>query len=834
MRKLVLVFCSVILVLSFLPIENVMGSNPNPDGAITFEPNVIPELNITFVEEFFRFKWKQNRFDLKLLIHCDGKNLSLRDFWEKTDRVMNWENMSRKATESMYEFGYMIEDIPQVIADDVEFLVWKIEGASFDLGEIEIEEKDSFLDLGYNITRFHLPDNLVLSYEDLWLYDFKVSHPNKHETVVKGVKGKTSWNLDPIVFSGGVITITDYDTEGSACDHEEIYTQLSNASQFAKLGPNQYFSNGLIVIGNGTGSTWFVDSDVQVSFNSSCFTANYQIAYEVKTNSHLRFGVLTDETEKLGKHGVDVYVEAIGYLLGISMVYGNTGEVLVYSSHFRYYNPTWDNYGGRLWFKGNSRVWDCLLDQTVIWIMAGSTVDIFEVVFTTKSGINIYGGTPTISRVSLYDSGTNTAGRGLCFYLAYSGNIENLYMRKTGVLNPIYAQGITVDHNLINADFDKWSIQWIGTSTAEIYRQYTFDLTVTYPNGTGIENANVTVKHYGQSETQDFTELTDSNGQIATKTLSKGFYNQTGGDTMYSYEPFNLQINNITDYQTYNGNFTLPEKKGWIIALKAMVNTGPTARFTFSPSDPQTNTAVNFNATDSTDSDGAISSYAWNYGDGNSDTGQTSTHTYASAGGYEAMLTVTDDDGATDSFNQTITVSVPQSQVSPAPVIRKTSVKTTFKGPLTYYPSVIELLQKQATITATVQLDNTICTSNITLFYTVTSDETKDVVETGNKTFWIRPDGSETVELTFTAPFTWGKADTTYTLSTYTMFSITKSDITVYPIIIRQGATVNLVRNGLIVAVLGFLGGLAYYMYRSKPKKERNVLKLPDGSEIRL
>jgi PKD repeat protein len=81
-------------------------------------------------------------------------------------------------------------------------------------------------------------------------------------------------------------------------------------------------------------------------------------------------------------------------------------------------------------------------------------------------------------------------------------------------------------------------------------------------------------------------------------------------------------------------------------------NSPPTADFSYSATD----LTVDF-TDQSTDSDGSIASWAWDFGDGATSTAQNPSHTYDAAGDYNVSLTVTDNDGATDQTSQAVTVT---------------------------------------------------------------------------------------------------------------------------------------------------------------------------------
>ncbi|HET7580184.1 MAG TPA: S8 family serine peptidase [Bacillales bacterium] len=65
---------------------------------------------------------------------------------------------------------------------------------------------------------------------------------------------------------------------------------------------------------------------------------------------------------------------------------------------------------------------------------------------------------------------------------------------------------------------------------------------------------------------------------------------------------------------------------------------------------------VTFEGSSSTDSDGTIEKYEWNFGDGHTATGPIVEHIYSKKGKYKVTLTVTDNRGAKDSIKRTLRV----------------------------------------------------------------------------------------------------------------------------------------------------------------------------------
>jgi len=104
----------------------------------------------------------------------------------------------------------------------------------------------------------------------------------------------------------------------------------------------------------------------------------------------------------------------------------------------------------------------------------------------------------------------------------------------------------------------------------------------------------------------------------------------------------------ILAYVRYDGTATPAEN--------AVVSTNrfPEAQLTYSPEKPAVDEEITFDAVGSSDPDGKIIEYRWEFGDGGSAKSEEVTHCYMLPGEYKVLLTVTDKEGATDQAVETV------------------------------------------------------------------------------------------------------------------------------------------------------------------------------------
>ncbi|MEZ4825146.1 MAG: PKD domain-containing protein [Bacteroidia bacterium] len=154
---------------------------------------------------------------------------------------------------------------------------------------------------------------------------------------------------------------------------------------------------------------------------------------------------------------------------------------------------------------------------------------------------------------------------------------------------------------------------------------------------------------------------TDDTGVAGYKVFVDGVYLATTANTSYAIS--GLADNTEYDFQVSAfdaaGNESAPSPALTVTTLNLPppVNVPPTASFQADKTSGVAPVTVNFDASASVDSDGTITAYSWDFGDGNTASGVTASHTFNAIGNYLVVLTVTDDSAATSNTSVSISAT---------------------------------------------------------------------------------------------------------------------------------------------------------------------------------
>jgi len=121
-------------------------------------------------------------------------------------------------------------------------------------------------------------------------------------------------------------------------------------------------------------------------------------------------------------------------------------------------------------------------------------------------------------------------------------------------------------------------------------------------------------------------------------------YWRVGGDNVGGESTSNYFAGSVDDVAVYDTVLSAASVKDhYLKGGGVLPNELPSADFAASAN----NLAASFDGSPSADTDGTLSSYDWDFGDGQTGTGVTTNHTYEASGTYTVTLTVTDNRGGT-------------------------------------------------------------------------------------------------------------------------------------------------------------------------------------------
>ncbi len=218
-----------------------------------------------------------------------------------------------------------------------------------------------------------------------------------------------------------------------------------------------------------------------------------------------------------------------------------------------------------------------------------------------------------------------------------------------------------VQFNGINKDSgdDGGYADHTGSVSDDVVPGQSYELSVTLNTGGYSEYVTVAIDWNQNYDLSDDEVIQVGNGESDPLTVTKDITvpsdvaeGQTRMRVMQNFESYHTDPTSNQDYgetEDYTVSIGTDSDDG------GGGNEAPTADFSYSPTAPKVDETVQFTDA-SSDSDGSIASYSWDLGDGTTSSEAEPSHSYSSSGTYTVELTVTDDDGATDSKTQSITV----------------------------------------------------------------------------------------------------------------------------------------------------------------------------------
>jgi len=280
--------------------------------------------------------------------------------------------------------------------------------------------------------------------------------------------------------------------------------------------------------------------------------------------------------------------------------------------------------------------------------------------FTYSPAFPITGETVTFNASTSYDpDGTITIyrwdfGDGTAIETSPTPTITHMYETIGN-----HTVTLTVIDNDDSENKTEATITIIGYPTADFVYSPTYPIageTVTFDASTSTPNGGTIVDYFW-----DFGDGTNSTGLVTSH-----IYNAFG--------TYLVTLEIVDSEQLTNSTSRLID-----------VRQLPTANFTYSPSLPMIGETVIFNASLSEPNGGTILTYTWDFGDTQTGTGIVINHTYSTYGTHNVTLTITDSEGLSNVYIQTIRIIIkPTADFMYAPTYPVVNQSVLFDASISY------------------------------------------------------------------------------------------------------------------------------------------------------
>lgn len=317
----------------------------------------------------------------------------------------------------------------------------------------------------------------------------------------------------------------------------------------SKQNNDQYFFEANLTIGDGSISTYFIDSSKQITFAD--FNDEYTPDIYITQNAYFRLGI--QESEDITHSGCHISSLATAYS---HLIIQSEVPIFIYSSSFDVQSDSCDYAFIRIDDETNISEFRNCLFRNKVYIYKGKLLLHNVIIENAHDGLR--------SKIADADNVILQKGVNGFYFFIHSG---------TSVVRNVKIQNFTYDFYLYLTSSDNvyaidtecsWNLCWNWRAQGKLYRQYSFNLKVVDKASNPIRNASV--KIWDKNNNLVVNETTDVNGQISEQILTYGYYDKEHENTPIMQTPHTIKIAKA-GYQTYEKKFTSDKKIDWMIAL---------------------------------------------------------------------------------------------------------------------------------------------------------------------------------------------------------------------------------------------------------------------------
>jgi hypothetical protein len=338
------------------------------------------------------------------------------------------------------------------------------------------------------------------------------------------------------------------------------------------LGAASYRLNCILNVGDGSTSTYFTSTFNLLIVDNTWVTAASVDIISVKTAAVFTLGRLRNETYKTVRDVSAVCVYASESYAG-DLIDG-TGTIYLYGISFTDISGDAGkdcnvSLGS---CNASSRVWHCTFSGKIS-LNAPNNGNFYDLKFISQTyGLRSPGSAGTFDRMTAVG----------CTYSSYFYNVNQVNARNLYGYGPLISSFAISRFNnywngYINAIVDAWTFTWLSTgNNHKVYRRYTIDIHIADKNGTNLAGATVLMENKDGSSTSvaetlhGFSTTTAADGTITQQIVSRGYYDEVGGNTIYEFSPHKITVS-LAGYETLIlDNITLDGPIVWHLELQPL------------------------------------------------------------------------------------------------------------------------------------------------------------------------------------------------------------------------------------------------------------------------